>query len=158
MKYIYKPIEIENINRYTNKPYTQLIGASFVSEDNKTNNLLLSNNFIIDKNSDKIAKSLQDMSCFFGGSGELRKDLQGYIGKWTDEINKNCNVYYLISDNEIYEIILLKYNNVNFSNLAAIQYIANINGKMMDIIPDINDCLFDNYEEAKIYLNELKKA
>ena len=126
----------------------QPICGGFLPEDGKTD-LYLTDNIVIQNYRDKIQQSLDYLAGYFGE--ESKKDSTGYLGIWTKELEENSTIYYFIYDNKIIKMILNKPTEF-IQNPLGIQYIANIDGNMVDVIPDEGDVLFDNYEEAEDYL------
>ena len=82
----------------------------------------------------------------------------GYIGKWVDNIDKEAKLYYIIMNDGPHKMFITKFNNMQFTGTSDVQYVVNIDNKMMDCIPEEGDILFDNKEEASEYFkNEYAK-
>lgn len=163
MKYIYKHFYQDIVNRmpgqfgevtYTRSP----VGGNFLAEENPEDPatfLKISSAEIVDNFKDRKHATDLYLAGFFGGKEQVQT---GYIGKWNDAIYDIAKIYYIITDDGPREMIMVKYNGMSLSNLNGVQYICNIDGNMMDCYPEEGDILFDNYEEAEKYYNDIHKG
>ena len=150
MKFVYtqKYEKILNENPFL-PPIDVLVFSGFVSEDGSIPEL--TDPRIIIRNKDWIQANNDYLASFFGSSPLANS---GYIGKWSNDINANAKIYYIIDDKDIREFIVSKYNEISFSNdLNGLDYFVNINGNIMRALLEPGDIIFDNYEEAKNQIN-----
>ena len=67
------------------------------------------------------------------------------LGIWTYDLENESIVYYYVMNNEIIEMITYQSN-------GKPKYIININDEIYECIPEVQDCVYDNYKEAKLEL------
>lgn len=138
-----------------------VVGGYFFPEDGKTS-INLTSEHLIRNNKDNIHANNLYLQSFL--PGDLSNILQStntnypdsnYIGKWSDEIDANAIIYYVIVNNKIKKIIFSK--PIEFGTHTDIFGVVNIiedEGNMVYCTPDEGDVLFDNEKEAKQYIKE----
>ena len=119
--------------------------------------LYLSPMDIIDKYKDRA----HELDCYiskFTYMTELDKQrvYSGYIGKWNNNIDKESKIYYILMPDGPHKMFITNFNNMQFTpEITKVQYVVNINGNMMDCIPEEGDVLFDDFEEASKYFKDV---
>jgi len=97
-------------------------------------------------------ESYDYLAKFFNLPQKSRQD--GIIGHWTEDIDKNAHVYYIIDGTEIKKFIMCRFDEFNFSNQDGIQYIVQDGNNMADCWLEDGDLLFTDYKEACDYIKE----
>lgn len=142
-------------------------GGYFIPDDKKTQ-VELTSEFLIRENKDKINASKIYLSSYFKAdpsevSYALANPSQrnpnapdtNYIGKWSDNVEANAKIYYVIVDGQIRKLIFSK--PIEFgtqTDVFGVIYIIEDDGNMVYCTPDEGDVMFDNLKEAKKYIKE----
>lgn len=134
------------------------IGGTFYpeSEDINETDLMLTDYDVVYRNRDYNRAFVNDFMKYLG-----HVDLPDaeYIGKWTDDIDNNAHIYYIIDGSTVRKFIMVRHGEMTFTNIngaSDIQFIVNIDGKMSDCFLDDGDLLFTDYDEAFNYVIEMQ--
>lgn len=126
-----------------------LVFSGFISDDNQQPKVTNPN--IITRNKDWTYANNDYLAGFFGNSASSNS---GYVGKWSEDINDNAEIYYIIDEGVIREFIISKYEEIGLTNdLDGFDYFVNIDGNIMKALLEPGDIIYDNYEEAKDQIN-----
>ena len=158
MKYTFKnqfaKVPNKVVNPLLGVTYTDVyVGGSFLPDDN-VSCLEMTPYDIIYRNTDIINKGLDYLGAFMGETTKKTQD--GYIGKWSKDIDDNAKIYYLINNDKITKLIITPYEELYISNPLGCQYIIEQDNDMYDAFPEEDDVLFDSYDEAQQYLYRLQ--
>lgn len=154
MKFVYtqKFKKIMGYHPYNDEVET-LVFSGFISKDGEYPQI--TDPEIIFRNKDWAQANNDYLAGFFGYSPSVNT---GYVGKWSEDLERNAKIYYYIDGKNIREFIISHYNELGFTNdLDGFDYFINIDGKLMSAMMDPGDVIYDNYEEAKDQINNIKK-
>ncbi|WQJ53616.1 MAG: hypothetical protein [Wendovervirus sonii] len=147
--------DLKNLNSEVTEIF---MGGTFYpeSEDINETDLMLTDYDVVYRNRDYNRAFVNDFMKYLG-----HVDLPDaeYIGKWTDDIDNNAHIYYIIDGNTVRKFIMVRHGEMTFTNIngaSDIQFIVNIDGKMSDCFLDDGDLLFTDYDEAFNYVIEMQ--
>lgn len=130
-------------------------GGSFVPMDNENDNIELTDEQVLLRNKDWTAACCDWVKSFIGGGKSYDT---GYIGKWSEDVDKNAKIYYFVNDGIIHKMFFTRYAELGMSNVLNIVNVIQLDGKMMDCTPDEGDIIYSTYKEAEKALNKIKKS
>lgn len=134
-----------------------LIGGMFLPDSGNPDecDLKMTDYEIIRRNRDIMMDGHDYLAGFVGGLSTAFKT--GIVGNWTEDIEKNANICYVIDGDQVREMILTQFGEFGFSNQNGIQVIVRDGDKMLDTILDEDDIVFTHRDEAEEYLKDKYK-
>lgn len=79
----------------------------------------------------------------------------GIYGNWSDDLDQQAFKYYYVNNGFIHKVIIVEQNNIGMSSLFDYVILMEYNGKLMYMVPEEGDVIYDTYEEAE---NALKNG
>lgn len=73
----------------------------------------------------------------------------GIFGYWSDDIDQNAAKYYYVDNGFIHKILIVEWATTSLSGIIDYLILMEHNGKLMYMVPEEGDVIYDTYEEAE---------